>query len=393
MSAYVVGGVVRDILLKKKNCDLDVSIEGNAIALAKTLAKRTKAQLTVHKQFKTASLQWLDGTCVDLATVRKERYSRSGALPIVQIGTLRNDLFRRDFTINAMALMINANGFGQLVDEFGGLKDLRSKKIRVLHDNSFIDDPTRILRAIRFEQRLNFQIERKTLSQIKLVLSKNIVKNVKPPRYFAEFRKILCEANPVKPLKRLDRLKGFHFLDTKLQIRFQELNSTHDCIQKLRKKSIYKEYDSWWLIYFMVLLSKLTNRVVENILEKFHFSKIEQKSIQQSREASDIIKRLSVKSLLASQVYRILELLTEDSIVYLRVRTLNVLVCRRIDQYLSRDIHIKLQINGEDLKKNGIVSGLKIGQALKCALYSKIDRQVSTKRDELKKALQSLEKY
>lgn len=388
MSAYVVGGIVRDIILKRENLDLDISIEGDAIVLAQALAKRAEARLTVYKQFKTASLQWPGGIRVDLATVRKERYLHPGALPIVRTGTLREDLLRRDFTINAMAIAINANCFGQLTDTFGGLKDLVNKKIKALHDRSFIDDPTRILRAVRFEQRLNFRIERQTLLGIKSSLQKNIVKNVKPPRYFSEFRKILCENDPIKPLRRLHRLKGFCFLHSRIEICFQGLSGIHGRIQKLKKKSLYAEYDSWWLIYFIELIAKSDERVIKNILGKFHFLKVERKSIQQSREAGDTIKNLSVKNLSASHIYQILKPLTGESIIYLRLCASSALVYRRIDRYLSRDICVKLQINGEDLKKIGVPSGFKMGKVLECVLYSKIDREVRTKRDELKMALQ-----
>ena len=388
MSAYVVGGIVRDIILKKNNFDLDISIEGNAVILAKRLAKKTKARLTVYAQFKTASLQWPTGMRVDLATVRNEDYPYSGALPIVRAGTLREDLFRRDFTINAMALAINANCFGQLIDEFGGLKDLSNRKIKALHAQSFIDDPTRILRAVRFEQRLNFQIERQTLLKIKAALKKKVVAKVKPPRYFTEFKKILCEDDPVKSLKRLYSLKGLQFLNPKLKVHYQELNSVHGRIQNLKRKILYSNFDSWWLIYFMVLLEKFDRRVVTNILEKFHFTRVERKSLEQGCKMSGMIKRLSAKRLTASQIYQILKPQTRESIIGLRVRTSNTLLNRRIDRYLSNDLHVKLKINGEDLKKLGIISGVKIGRILESVLYSKIDRQVRTKQDELNKALQ-----
>jgi len=391
--AYIVGGIVRDILLKKKNLDLDISVEGDAIALARGLAKKTKARLIIYKKFKTASLQWPGGIRVDLATVRKEHYPHSGALPIVGMGSLREDLFRRDFTINAMAIAINATCFGQLIDEFGGLKDLLSKKIRILHDQSYVDDPTRILRAVRFEQRLNFQIERQTLSKLKSALKKNIVANVKPPRYFSEFKKILWEQKPVKPLRRLHRLGGLRFLNPRIAVRFQELIRVHDRIQKLKRKPLYKQYEFWWLIYFVALIAEFSDRATGNILEKFHFSRTEQKTIQQSREAGDLIKRLAAGHLSASQIYQILTPLTEEMIIYLRVRISKALVGRRIDRYLSHDIKVRLQINGEDLKKIGISSGQEMGYILKLVLCSKIDRQVRSKRDEIKKALQSLEKY
>lgn len=388
LPAYVVGGAVRDILLGKRNLDLDFSFEGNAITLAKVLAKKSKARLIIYKEFKTASLRWPGGIRVDLATARKERYAHSGALPAVVAGTLREDLLRRDFTINAMAIAINANGFGQLIDEFGGLRDLSGKKIRVLHDQSFIDDPTRILRAVRFEQRLGFQIERKTLIWMKSALRTNMDSHVKPPRYFAEFKKNLCEENPLKSLKRLHDMGGLRFLNVRPKFHFQELSRMRGRIQKVRRKLPYMEYDHWWLVYFIGFITRCSDRDINRLLGRLPFTKTEQKSVHQSRKSRDLIKRLSSTHLTASQAYQVLKPLTAGSISYLRVCTSNTVVCRRIDRYLSGDIHVKLKINGEDLKRIGIPSGVKMGKILESVLCSKIDRHIRSKRDELKKALQ-----
>ena len=157
--AYVVGGFVRDILLRRRNLDIDVVVEGDALLLAKMYAQQHQASLTIHNRFGTAVVKLTEGYRVDFATARKERYLHPGALPIVEKGVIRDDLFRRDFSINAMAVRINRDSWGQLVDEFGGLEDIKNKKIRVLHEKSFIDDPTRILRAVRFERRFKFIIE------------------------------------------------------------------------------------------------------------------------------------------------------------------------------------------------------------------------------------------
>jgi len=169
--AYVVGGFVRDYILKRENLDLDIVIDGDAISLARSLAKKQKAKVIVYKHFGTATLYFKDGRIVDLAMARKESYLKPGALPKVKGSTINDDLIRRDFTINAMAVVINRKDFGKLIDLYGGMNDIKSKKICVLHEQSFQDDSTRILRAIRFEQRFNFCIERKTLYLLKQALN------------------------------------------------------------------------------------------------------------------------------------------------------------------------------------------------------------------------------
>jgi len=393
LSAYVVGGIVRDIILKKKNLDLDIVVEGDALALAKALAKKWKTRLTLYKQFGTACLEMRGGLRVDLTTARKERYAHPGALPTVRAGGLKEDLFRRDFTVNTMAIAINPDGFGQLVDKFGGLADLSSKKVRILHDQSFTDDPTRILRAVRFEQRFHFHMERRTLSLMKTALHKKAVASVKPPRYFSEFKKILCEADPLKCLKRLHHLGGLRFLDPKLDVRFQEMSLMHQRIQKIKQKLLYKQNNCWWLIYFMGLIARANDRTIEGILAKFHFTRDERTSILQSQKTKEIIKRLSVPSLLSSQVYQILRPLSMEAVFYLRVRTSRTVVCRRIDCFLAKDSNVKLQINGKDLKQMGVASGCEMGRVLEDVLCLKIDKRVRTKREELNAALLSLGRY
>ncbi|MBM3252498.1 MAG: hypothetical protein FJZ11_06970, partial [Candidatus Omnitrophica bacterium] len=160
--AFVVGGVVRDLYLSRKNLDLDIVIEGDGIDFARKLSKKFNAEITKHERFNTAVLILPNGMKIDIAMARKEVYEYPGALPKVSPGRIIDDLHRRDFSINAMAIDITPGGFGTLIDFFDGLKDLKDKKIKVLHDSSFIDDPTRILRAIRFEQRFKFNLDEQT---------------------------------------------------------------------------------------------------------------------------------------------------------------------------------------------------------------------------------------
>ena len=160
-ASYLVGGVVRDLLLHRRNLDVDVMIDGDAVRLARRLAAEIGARVVSHPRFNTASIlsePWR----VDMATLRSETYERPGALPTVGPGTLETDLFRRDFSINAMAVELTPGRYGRLIDLYGGQRDLEQKLVRVLHERSFIDDATRIWRAVRYEQRLGFQLEANT---------------------------------------------------------------------------------------------------------------------------------------------------------------------------------------------------------------------------------------
>ena len=129
---YLVGGVVRDLLLEQTNLDLDLVVEGNAIELAQHLAEINQGKITTHPRFNTAKLQW-DKWSVDLATARSETYAKPGALPTVTPGSINNDLFRRDFTINAMAIELNPSRYGELIDLYGGRDDLQHKPVSYTH--------------------------------------------------------------------------------------------------------------------------------------------------------------------------------------------------------------------------------------------------------------------
>ena len=166
---YVVGGFVRDLLLGMPNLDIDLVVEGSAVAMAKAMANRFGGEVRGHPRFGTA--KWLlEGSsftslpAIDFVGARRESYAQPGALPDVEPGSIEQDLLRRDFSINTLAICLNDGCFGQLLDLFGGVADLRAGAIRVLHDLSFVDDPTRILRAVRYEARLNFRIEPHTES-------------------------------------------------------------------------------------------------------------------------------------------------------------------------------------------------------------------------------------
>ena len=200
---YAVGGFVRDLLLGIPSLDLDLVVEGNGIRFAKAFAQRYKARVTIHERFGTAAVTFTDGHTFDLATARTESYDSPAALPTVQRSSIKQDVSRRDFTINTLAIRLNAPRFGELMDLHGGRRDLQNKTIRVLHGLSFIDDPTRIFRAIRFEQRLGFQLDRNTAILMKEAVKMGFLHRLSPSRLSAELLHVLSERETGKTLARL----------------------------------------------------------------------------------------------------------------------------------------------------------------------------------------------
>src|SRR5690625_5207734 len=206
-SVYLIGGIVRDIILKQPNDDIDIVVEGNGITFAKKLYADYGGELVLHETFNTATWTSENVLEIDTTASRLEYYKRPAALPDVETSTLKEDLYRRDFTINAMAIYLNASIFGQLIDPFNGQLDLKEKKIEILHNLSFVEDPTRILRAIRFETRFNFSMDEQTE---KLSLeSIDQIKDLSVNRIVTELEKMLQETNPVQSLNRLFELKFF----------------------------------------------------------------------------------------------------------------------------------------------------------------------------------------
>ncbi len=198
--AFIVGGVVRDLLLKAAVTDVDIVIEGDAPVFARRLAKKLGASLRVHEKFRTASLLFKDGMSLDIASARRESYARPGALPDVVPGSIADDLLRRDFTINALAAGLNADDRGVVRDDLEGLGDLEARLVRVMHMESFRDDPTRILRAARYAARFGFQLDALTEQALNDAVAAGALTTITPVRYFLELGRILDAQDPAPAL-------------------------------------------------------------------------------------------------------------------------------------------------------------------------------------------------
>ncbi|HUS83377.1 MAG TPA: hypothetical protein VM013_09015, partial [Dehalococcoidia bacterium] len=207
---YLVGGSVRDLLLGRAHVDLDMAVEGDAIALAQELADARQGHIVAHQSFGTASVE-LASARIDLAQARAETYSRPGALPTVRPASIEEDLRRRDFTVNAMALRLTPPAAGELLDPHGGRRDLEQRLIRVLHEGSFRDDATRMLRAVRYEGRLSFRLEDETAGLLQRDLP--YLDTISGARLRSEIVAIFYEERPEEVLRRcqeLGILKALH---------------------------------------------------------------------------------------------------------------------------------------------------------------------------------------
>jgi len=382
---YLVGGVVRDLLLKQPNTDLDVVVEGDAIELAKVVAVLFKAKVTVYEQFGTATLNLSDGTLLDFATARSEHYPEPGALPVVKAGLIKDDLSRRDFSINALAIMLNPQSFGELQDFYGGRVDVQKKKIHILHDKSFVDDPTRILRAVRFQSRFDFTFGKETLRLLKSALKQHVYLTVKSPRYFAEFRKFFAEKTPSLGLKRLSALGGLSFVQPHFTLPVKTLGKVEKTIATLKKKVFFKSYD-WSTVYLLAFFSRSSEEEIIRFAKKFHLTGKELMSLQGLSELADIIHKLRTPRLKPSQIYEILDPVDLEIITFIRSVTSVTIVASRIEDFLQKWRLVSLEITGNDLKHLGIKPGREMGALLHTLLLNKVDEKLKNRCDEIQLA-------
>ncbi len=388
MPACLVGGFLRDLILGVANFDLDITVEGSGIIFAQKLAKKLKSGIRIHERFGTATLTLDNCLKVDIATTRKEKYPCCACLPVVSSGSLKEDLMRRDFTINAMAVSIAEGNEQKLIDPFGGKDDLKSGRIRILHDLSFKDDPTRILRAIRFEQRFDFKIEPKTLALLKEAIGSGLLNKAHARRTRDDLILMLKERDPLKQIKRLSDLGGLSFLSDKLRF----AKSTQDLFEAIDKEirwfmknySARRQLDTW-LIYFTALLKPLSLAQLKLVTCKLGLRKGEEKRIiSYCRDTHKLIPSLSKKGIRPSHIFSLLEPLSYEEIVLLRAAGCqNKYLKEYITDFLEIYNGMRLYVSGHDLHGLGILPGPRYQKIFAQVLAAKLNGQVKTRRQEL----------
>ena len=391
VSLYLVGGVVRDLLLEQENWDLDLTVEGDGIAFARLVADRYRAGLAVFERFATARLAFPDGLKMDIATTRRESYAQPALLPTVQSASIEEDLSRRDFTINALAVQLNPQQFGRMLDPYGGQSDLRARTLRVLHAGSFQDDPTRIFRAIRFEQRLVFRLAPTTLRLLAQAASTNLIQQLSGPRLQNEILLLLAERNPVRAIARLEQLKLLRFLHRRL------------CYTKNVKRTVtaVPKALAWWLcrfpdsvidrpiVYLMALSSESSPAVVATMIRRLALSREQAKKMNIGRHRVDrALKRLTGKGKLQpSRVYRLLAEFSDEALILLLAKQritqsgLRGLLKRQLVAYM-KDKAMKTVLTGRDLQAMGLLPGPQYTMILGKLLDARIDGTVTTEADE-----------
>ncbi|MDY6861703.1 MAG: CBS domain-containing protein, partial [Thermodesulfobacteriota bacterium] len=361
MGCHAVGGFVRDLLLRIKNLDVDVVIEGDGILFARTMAKKLNLSIKVHKNFGTSRVYTSSKNYIDIASARLEYYKHPGALPTVESSSLKLDLYRRDFTINTLAINLSPEHFGELLDYFGGRQDLKEKSIRVIHNLSFIEDPTRIFRAIRFSHRFSFSLSKQTSNMIKNAVKLNILEKVSGQRLFYELKQILDEKEPVAIIETLDQydlLKYFH-----PGIKFNK--ETENILKKLMEVynwfqlSYFEENVEKWMILLLGLTDLLDKFNKLKFLAKLGITKKAiTKKFEEGFQIADIQRNIFLqKDLQPGDIYRFLYPYSNETLLYLMAKSENESIRKAVSLYLTKLQYIKPQIGGNELVKMGIAPG------------------------------------
>jgi len=374
---YLVGGVVRDLLLGYPNFDLDLVVEGDAVKLAQQVAETSQAKLLAHHRFGTAKLRYGDFT-LDLATARRETYARPGALPAVTPGTLKDDLIRRDFSINAMAISLAANDYGELIDPHHGKSDLEHYLIRILHPKSFSDDATRILRAIRYEQRLGFELETQTAQ----LLKRNVpmLDTISGDRIRHELELIFKEKQPELVIKRLaelgvlPRISPFLKGDGWIAEKF-------DKARRLKKPSQLPS------LYFCLLIYSFSETGIEQFLTRLNISAKLSRAMRDTVRLKTSLPLLDKPSLKPSEIYYLLWEYEPLAIQANAIASESSTTHHSLQLFLTKLRYVRTSLDGEELKRLGISAGPEMGKVLQALHKAKLDGEVRTRADEKKLAL------
>ena len=374
---YVVGGFVRDLMLGRPNLDLDLVVAGSAIAMAKAMSNRFGGEVQGHERFGTAKWRLAGSSftslpSVDFVGARRESYPHPGALPVVEPGSIEQDLQRRDFTINTLAICLGDGCFGQLLDLFGGLADLRAGVIRVLHDRSFIEDPTRSLRAVRYETRLGFRLEPHTEQLLRAAMP--LLEHISGERLTNELMLTLSEAEPEKALARLASLgllaalhAGLDF-DQAIVSRFARLRSVFPHPGPVE--------------YLGLLTLDLPETTAAALAHRLSLSKAHSHYLLQLNQARALLPQLAVGVPSPSQVVRLLQPFRHDVLSALVALTDDPMVSKLLGRYLSEWSNVKPELNGDDLRLLGIPPGSLYREILSRLRDARLDGTITTRAEE-----------
>jgi tRNA nucleotidyltransferase (CCA-adding enzyme) len=381
---YLVGGSVRDVLLGTEGFDIDIAVEGDAIALARELARLMQGRIRAHEKFGTAVVLYGDDARVDVVTTRSEFYDAPAALPLVEHANIREDLFRRDFTVNAMAVSLKAGDFGRLVDPFGGRQDIAARRLRVLHNLSFIDDPTRIFRAVRYESRLGFRLDEHGVALAHSCVEMGLFDDLSSARLRDELMNILDEADAPRSILRLAEIGVAAAVHPHLAAD-EEAAELVERVFVLRDR--YAPEVPRWRLGLAVLARRLPTYEVYSWLGRLRLRRRDiERIVGAVVFAPRLVERLQ-RDLSPAEIVSLADPVAPDApLVALAMRELPAL-----EQYFERLRGIELEIDGSDLVEIGLGQSPRVGEILAELRRRKLNGALSGRAAELKAARSLIE--
>ena len=381
LSAYAVGGMVRDFLLNRENLDFDVVVEGDAIGFAQCLFKRWEGNIHVHSDFGTGTLTRSDGLKIDFVSARRETYQRPGALPLIRFGTILDDLHRRDFSIHALAVSLNPATFGELVDRTNGLRDLQTGQIRALHDRSFIDDPTRIFRAIRYEVRYGFQIVDSDQKHMRDAIDKGVLDLISGQRIRNEIFRILLEASAPQMIRRMQDFDIFQKIHKGWEPtqNFDTLFHTALHAVDWADRHLVNDSVDTASLYWMALLRDKS--VIESVKNRLSLENQLGKILIAKARLENVLATLSENST-RSEVYKLLKSFPIEALAFSIAEPDQPHWCAaKIKEYLTDLRLAQPLINGTDLIQLKLTPGPKFAEMLWNAFAAQLDGKIQSKQE------------
>ncbi len=388
MKVYVVGGFVRDLLLRQDNFDIDIVVEGDGIAFSEMIAEELPCRVRSHQKFGTAVVIFPDGFKIDVATARVEYYREPASLPVVEYSSIKHDLYRRDFTINALAVSLNSDHFGEVIDFFGGQRDIKDGIVRVLHSLSFVEDPTRILRAIRFEKRFYFQIGKNTKGLIRNAVRLGLLEKVPPPRVFADLELILKEERVVEVIEEMRRLKIGTSLHGKITLERDQVELLRDVREVcVWFNLLYLDvtYDAW-ICYLLGLLDPLEGEEALSFAKGMGVRRKVMDVIRSTKlEAGKVIYTFLTTRIISKKgIYDLLKDLPIETILYMMAKAKSEDIRRYISMYFTSLRTVKISLDGNDLIALGLSPGPLFKEIFDSVHEKKLSGVLKTRDQELK---------
>ncbi len=385
--AYVVGGFVRDLFLYRGDEDLDIVIEGDGIAFAREYGRIAGARIHTHEKFGTAVIIYPDGFTIDVASARMEYYTFPAALPVVEMSSIKLDLYRRDFTINTLTIQLNPDRFGILIDFFNAQKDIKEKAVRVLHNLSFVEDPTRVFRAIRFEQRFGFTIGRLTADLIHNAVRMDFFRELSGRRVFNELQLILQEENPAAAVARLNDFSLLRVVHPDLVCDKHMLRLLNAVKQVLSWYDLLFLNESYmkWAVYFLALIQRCALQQAQEICSRFELTPRLQTLFVGGRAQAeeclhDLTRRLPADS---STLYRQLSGFRTELVLFMMAAAEQEKVKKALSHYVTTLRRTTISLKGQDLKELGVAPGPIYREVLRTVLDARLNGRVQTRKEEL----------